>query len=145
MKDSFEDLMHTFCSSRYPYYIGVGHSTNLRPYIGNSRRRVYRSHFVLLCVEPEFRIVYLSDPLTVHSHIYQIYRGPKFWNVVEDRSVELNTPNEQCVFSKFKHSANSIVIYLFWHHYLLIYVKFIHLNIFYGLNKISINTKISPV
>ena len=100
----------TFCSSRYPYYIGVGHSTNLRPYIGNIRRRVYRAHVVLLCVEPEFRIVYLSDPLTVHRNIYQIYRGPKFWNVVEDRLVDLD------VFFEIQNpgrSAELVLVYLY--------------------------------
>ena len=63
----------------YPYFIAVAHSTNFR-----GTTRIYRAHLVVLCVEPDFRIVYVSDPLKIHPHIYNLFSGPKFWKVVED-------------------------------------------------------------
>lgn len=69
---------------RYPYYVGVCHTTNIRHYM-RKILRVYRAHIVLLRVKPEFRVVYISDPLRINSQIYQMYKGARFWNVVEDR------------------------------------------------------------
>ena len=63
---------------QYPYYIGIEHST-----IFENKKRYYRAHIVLLCVEPDFRIVYISDALKLHPHIYSKFSGPKFWAVVE--------------------------------------------------------------
>ena len=64
---------------RYPYFIAVAHSTNFR-----GTTRIYRAHLVVLCVKPYFRIVYVSDPLKIHPHIYSLFSGPKFWKIVED-------------------------------------------------------------
>ena len=98
---------------RHPYYIGIAHTTNLRNRTVRLRghgnytrqtRRVYRAHAVVLRVDPrrreevrpgeesgdpreEFRVVYVSDPLKVHPHIHDMYKGRRFWNVVEDRSI----------------------------------------------------------
>ena len=83
---AYNEYLHSLY--RYPYYLGVGHSTNLRNHTGHTRR-VYRAHLILLTAEPEFRVVFVSDPLKVHSTIYQMFRGKRFWNIVEDRYVTL--------------------------------------------------------
>ena len=57
---------------QYPYYIGVAHST-----IFKNSKRYYRAHLVLLYVEPDFGIVYISDALQLHPHIYAMFNGPK--------------------------------------------------------------------
>ena len=65
---------------------------------------MYRAHAVVLRVDPrgwekvrprqgsvdpqeEFRVVYVSDPLKIHPHIHDMYKGRRFWNVVEDRLI----------------------------------------------------------
>ena len=93
-------IHHWIFISRYPYYLGVGHSTNLRNHTGHTRR-VYRAHLILLTVEPQFRVVFVSDPLKVHSTIYQMFRGKRFWNIVEDRYVPSLTLPEHPEWTSF--------------------------------------------
>ncbi|KAK2158949.1 hypothetical protein LSH36_161g04002 [Paralvinella palmiformis] len=52
---------------RYPYYIGVAHSTM---YKRSNHRRFYTAHIVVVSVKP-FRIVYVSNDLQIHPQIYQ--------------------------------------------------------------------------
>ena len=68
-----------FVEYQYPYYIAIAHTTNFR-----KRSRFYRAHMLLLCVEPDFRVVYIGDAIQIHSKVYPIFSGPKFWSAVED-------------------------------------------------------------
>ena len=35
-------------------------------------------------MEPDFGIVYISDPIQINSNVFPIFKGPKFWSAVED-------------------------------------------------------------
>ena len=63
---------------RYPYYIGIGHST-----IHDGTNRHYSSHLMVQCVEPEFRIVYVGDPIEINPTIYSYFEGEMIWNIVQ--------------------------------------------------------------
>ena len=61
---------------KYPYYLGIGHST-----IYNGSNRHYSSHLMVVCIEPEFRIVYVGDPIEINRTIYSYFEG--VWSVVQ--------------------------------------------------------------
>ena len=64
---------------RYPYYIGIGHST-----IHDGTNRHYSSHLMVQCVlQPEFRIVYVGDPIEINPTIYSYFEGEMIWKVVQ--------------------------------------------------------------
>ena len=42
---------------------------------------------MLLCVEPYFRIVYVSDPLKINPYIFSMFSGPRFWSVVQENFI----------------------------------------------------------
>ena len=71
-----------FLEYEYPYYIGIGHTTNLR-----ATSRFYRAHIVVLSVEREFRVVYVSDPIQVNSKVFKLFAGSEFWSVVENNFI----------------------------------------------------------
>ena len=62
---------------KYPYYIGIAHGT----YYGSPVERFYKTHLIVLCGDP-FKIVYISDPLQFHPHLYNRFLGEKIWKVV---------------------------------------------------------------
>ena len=55
---------------KMPYYIGVAHCTMYKETAG--WHRYYTTHIVLLRVEPTFRIVYVSDDISIHPAIYKL-------------------------------------------------------------------------
>ena len=54
---------------QWPYYVSVAHSTL---YTNNTHHQYYTGHVIVLCVQP-YRIVYVSDPMTVNSTLLDIY------------------------------------------------------------------------
>ena len=54
---------------QWPYYVSVAHSTF---YHDPSHHVFYTSHVIVLCVQP-YRIVYVSDPMTVNSTLLDAY------------------------------------------------------------------------
>ena len=62
---------------RYPYYVGYAHGT----YHKGWKKRYY-FYLIVLRVDP-FRIVYVSDPIQIHPHLYAQFNGPKLWANVE--------------------------------------------------------------
>ena len=68
----------TFELYKYPYYIGIGHTT----YFNGPKKRFYKPHLMVLCVNP-FQIVYVSDPLQIHPDLYKPYLGPQLWKVIQ--------------------------------------------------------------
>jgi hypothetical protein len=55
-----------FVLYKWPYYISVAHSQLV---VGKNKTLYYESEFVLLRVFPEFRIVYVSDPIAIHQRL----------------------------------------------------------------------------
>ena len=55
-----------FIKYKHPYFISIAHSTS---FVCDSWKKVYRSHLVIVSVEPTFRIVYLSDVLEFNQGV----------------------------------------------------------------------------
>ena len=55
---------------KWPYYVSVAHSTLFK---NKKHRPVYLSHVVVMCVRPQYRIVYVSNPTTLNASLFDNY------------------------------------------------------------------------
>ena len=80
MKDKDSSLRGgtPFVLYKYPYYIGVAHGFVHLSY------RFYTAHLVILCMEPQQRVVYVSKPHDINRDIYKKYGGLKVGNTLWD-------------------------------------------------------------